>query len=295
MDGIVIELQRNLISDECDVLMVLRKAKIIAKKLNLSDFNLWIERELNGYEDNEIPTYRKVSGLLRAISPYHGVVPVQIGNNELERKICKQNMPNPISDIINFSNEKDSNHITAYLPGEMQNTLNKLCQTPYDVEFVVFIDKGEMKTIIEAVKNILLNWTLELELKGIVGEGLVFSSEEQKAAKELPPSINNFYGQTNIISAPVENAPLMSGDNNNITINKSIEKEFISEVKKAIDKEKLTDTNKEKALQLLTEISEKIEQKQKSSTIKATYKKLMDFLIGVGASVAAELIKSTIM
>ena len=38
MAGIVLELQRNLISDQCDILSALRKAKVIASKLSLLEF-----------------------------------------------------------------------------------------------------------------------------------------------------------------------------------------------------------------------------------------------------------------
>ena len=49
MNSIVLELQRELLNKNCDILQMLRRAHVIAFKLNLSDFDVWIQNELNGY------------------------------------------------------------------------------------------------------------------------------------------------------------------------------------------------------------------------------------------------------
>lgn len=54
------ELQKDLVG-ETDLSVVLRKAKILAYKLENSDFKTWIESQLNGYGDavaNALPTLR---------------------------------------------------------------------------------------------------------------------------------------------------------------------------------------------------------------------------------------------
>lgn len=49
MEGIVLELQREALSSNGDILSLLRKAYIIARKLDLKDFEKWVSCELNGY------------------------------------------------------------------------------------------------------------------------------------------------------------------------------------------------------------------------------------------------------
>ena len=73
MAGIVLELQKELLSSNCDIVSVLRKAHLIAVKLKLSDFDQWIQYELNGYTDqSECPEYRKLQGILKYYNQYHG-------------------------------------------------------------------------------------------------------------------------------------------------------------------------------------------------------------------------------
>lgn len=290
MAGIVLELQKNLISDQCDILSALRKAKVIASKLSLLEFENWIDQELNGYQYNNAPEYRKVRGLMRA-HYCNAWIPVQM-NEKLESKICEQYMTQPISTILEYANEKESGSLRLYPGAEMQNALNKLYDLPLGAEFALQIESGAVKAIIEAVKNALLNWTLELEKKGIIGQDLTFSTEEKEVAKEMSTSVTNYYGQTNIISAPIENMQLISGNNNQAAIDINIGKELLSELKTKINEEPISEKNKSEALQLLEEISQKIDQKQKPNVIKSVFVELKDFLIGVGANVAAAFIQS---
>lgn len=290
MEGIVISLQKELISTDCDVFVALRKAKVIASKLNISDFGMWVEKELNGYSDNNVPAYRKIRGILKA-KCYNGYVTVSIGDSQFENKICEQSMQQPISQLVNIINSKDEGSLLLYPSGDVQHILNKCYDIGYPTEFVLRVEQGAMQKIVESVKNKLLDWTLVLEEKGIVGEGLVFSCEEKQAARGLTYPVNNYYGTTNIISGPVENAQLITGNDNDV----SLYIRNITEVKEAIEKEQLSGQDKEKALNLLSEINEKIEQKEKPSKIKAAWNVLKDFLISVGANVAAEIIQSHIM
>lgn len=72
MNSIVLELQRDALNPSISVLILLRKAYVVARKLNIRQFQEWIELELNGYKGHPIPEYRVVRGQLRAWNPYHG-------------------------------------------------------------------------------------------------------------------------------------------------------------------------------------------------------------------------------
>jgi AbiTii len=46
---------------------VLRKAPVVARKLSVKDFEIWIEKELNGYKEMaDLPSYRRVMGEVEA-------------------------------------------------------------------------------------------------------------------------------------------------------------------------------------------------------------------------------------
>lgn len=61
MSSIVIDLQDEILSSDCDIVQILRRAHVIAVKLGLKEFDQWISYELNGYPDQNVcPDYRKI-------------------------------------------------------------------------------------------------------------------------------------------------------------------------------------------------------------------------------------------
>lgn len=85
--GIVIELQKQAIDTKSDVVSLLRKAYLVARKLDIKDFSEWINNELNGYTDyDKIPDYREIRGQVKAWNPYHGWIPVIIFQSESEQE-----------------------------------------------------------------------------------------------------------------------------------------------------------------------------------------------------------------
>ena len=53
MGSIVLDLQQEVISQDCDIVNALRKAHLIAVKLGLEEFDKWICNELNGYKSGK--------------------------------------------------------------------------------------------------------------------------------------------------------------------------------------------------------------------------------------------------
>ena len=59
MTSLVEELQRDALDSSVSVLDLLRKALVVATKLNIDEFKEWIELELKGYSGQEtVPDYR---------------------------------------------------------------------------------------------------------------------------------------------------------------------------------------------------------------------------------------------
>lgn len=292
MKGIVLELQYDLLQNDCDILNALRKAHIIASKLKLSEFDLWIMQELNGYDNQEnIPDYRIVHGELKAFNPYHGWIPATINNLECEQTLCERKVSNSISSIIELY-KNNSGHIYYTFPGTVISELNKMFNSPIPMQFSLFISSHVLKEIVEHVKDCLLQWTLKLDEIGVIGEGMTFSQEEKGKVKELPQTINNYYGTTSVVNAPITNAQISNGNSNNNSFNFQLLQEDVKDIEDAISNDTLSKDDKETALDLLREIKDKIEAKKKPNIIKAALVGLKDFLINVGSSVAAALIEN---
>ena len=108
--SIVLELQKEIISSNCHIVNVLRKAHLIASKLKLTDFDQWIQYELDGYPDQQesCPEYRNIRGSLKAFNPRLGWIPALINDNELEKEICEKKLTNSISEIISLSKSSEN-------------------------------------------------------------------------------------------------------------------------------------------------------------------------------------------
>lgn len=196
MESIVLELQKDAMDNSIPVSALVRKAYIIAKKLGISEFEKWVHSELNGYEvdKGKIPSYRKIQGDIRGWNPYHGWIPVVIENEKVSEILSNNKIAQPITDIEILANS-EGNCLSMKFSQKVQNQLSKgiKMQTNFELQF----NKEQMKSILEAVRNIVLGWALKLEEDGIKGYGLTFSAEEKEMAKEKNYNIYNYYGDIN--------------------------------------------------------------------------------------------------
>ena len=293
MSSIVIDLQNEIMSSECDVVKILRRAHVIAVKLGLKEFDQWISYELNGYPNQDTcPEYRKVRGVLKAFNPYQGWIPTLIPDAELEKAICEKRVPNSISEIITLCKNAENGLISEF-SGEQLELFNRMFDSPLPMKYALHISGASVMDIVEKVKNTILEWTLKLEEEGVLGEGMRFSDDEKQTAKSMPQTVNNYYGATNVINGSSEGMQIVSG-NENVTFSYDKANTAVSEIKAAISQEQLQSEDKDAALEMLSEIRNKITQEKKPSVIKALLVGLKDFLINAGGSLAAGLIQAKI-
>jgi hypothetical protein len=190
---VVTDLQSLAICGETDVLSLLRKAYLVARKLGLAQFQVWTNNELNGYTKIEdVPNYRKIHGTLKAWNPMYGWVPAVIPDDNIEKVVCNVEICNSIPSLIALENVKS---ISLPISAGKASLLSKLYdfETNYSLEFA----SNNIHNIIEQVKNRILDWAILLEEKGIQGDELSFSLEEKNKAQSEPQIVNyisNFYG-----------------------------------------------------------------------------------------------------
>lgn len=107
-----------------------------------------------------------------------------------------------------------------------------------------------------------------------------------------PQTINNYYGSTNVINAASNGALFVAGNNNVIDFSYNKVSDIVSEIKSSLNGEDIPSEEKEAALELLSEINDKISAKKKPSVIKSALVGLKDFLLGVGASATVAIIQA---
>lgn len=202
--SLVLDLQKKLYDDEISAEEALRKAYVISRKLNINDMNEWINNELNGYKDvKKIPDYRKINGKVEAYNPYHGWYPV-IFKSEKDEEICSNvDVIFSISEIKSMI--KDEKNDILYFNTGATSYLEKELRTK--VRFQTSI--SAFVKIANRIKNIILEWTLQLEEKGILGENFSFTTEEKEKSKEVKSIIIKVEGNNNVINSTKTNQELV--------------------------------------------------------------------------------------
>ncbi|MFZ2322631.1 MAG: hypothetical protein WAV89_02925 [Ignavibacteriaceae bacterium] len=246
MSSIILELQKEALDNNVSISQLLRKALVVAKKLNVEEFIDWISYELNGYDDLEkLPKYRKVGGQVMVHNPYHGWQPVIFGSKEESELMSSKNIFSPISEIENLCENQSDNSVISYsLPDGMTKSLMKstLGMVPYFI-----INESQFHSIIDSVKNIVLNWSLKLEDEGIVGENLTFTEDDKQKASAPVYNIQNFTG----VIGDVSESNLQIGDYNSIhtSLKKlGVSQEERNELEEIMDNYPKADSEEKKSL-----------------------------------------------
>ena len=141
----------------------------------------WIQLELNGYPNSsKVPPYRFAVAEIRLVNPVLGrLIPFYLPPDiaePLERAPIRQ----AIGTLVELSGKpSDTFHMT--IPPELRQILlegqGRLQMAP-----VMQISRVYITTVLDAVRNMILEWSLRLEQRGILGEGMRFSSEEKAIA-----------------------------------------------------------------------------------------------------------------
>jgi hypothetical protein len=199
--SLVEQLQAEALDSTVPVEDLLRKAKVVAAKLDLKAFGEWIKRELNGYYENgdDIPKYRVVQGRLHALNSMRGWVPVgSIGKEDEATR--RQRITQAVSEISDLLKRSDSELTMSY--GSRAISWGGAFTEHVPVQ--LHVDRAAFAQILDAVRNTILDWSLKLEAAGVVGLGLGFSKREKEIAHSPAVvnigSIGSFIGAMGTVS-----------------------------------------------------------------------------------------------
>ncbi|MBV6325510.1 hypothetical protein [Duganella violaceipulchra] len=190
---IILQLQELASSSKHDIADLLRKALIVATKLRLDDFKVWIGAELNGYKDaNSIPDYRIIYGDVRVQNPYRGLIPLEMPP-ELRKTLSVVRVFESVSKIQELASVDGGEAICYYLPPKQENAVMQ-AQGDYPMRPVRIVSASTLLATLQAVRTRILEWALQLEEQGVLGHGLSFSEQERSAAMSNNIRIENFQG-----------------------------------------------------------------------------------------------------
>lgn len=242
----VLELQALARNRDSDIIEVLLTAKMIAVKLGLKDLSEWMEYEIDGYPgDINVPEYRTGQGIIRYWDQYRGWQNIQYRN--VPASIITTVQAFSLGESISSMQDVDSEDGMCRLavPPRLVELILKGQETPSEICW--FFSANKLKHIVTTVRNKILNWSLELEAKGILGMGLLFTQSERDAA---PMTVNN----TNIFNGAVNNAGAIgAGNNGDIHQQNSISAGDITALERELKKHGLDDNDVAELKQIIAQ------------------------------------------
>ncbi|MBO9166794.1 hypothetical protein [Rhizobium sp. L245/93] len=182
MTGLVEEIQAAAIDDAVPVSTLLRKVKLAAVKLQLPKVEAWVECELNGYGDGEVPDYRRFTGVPKAYNPVRGWIDIH-ADARIYSRINKASTGQSIATIEQLVADQDG-RIVVPMDRELIDIINANSRVAF-ARMAVHLGRADVAAIIDHVRNLVLNWAIELERNGILGEGISFSQTEKEKAHQV--------------------------------------------------------------------------------------------------------------
>jgi hypothetical protein len=192
--SLVSELQHEALNDKASVVGLLRKALLVARKLELDEFAEWAEKELDGYgETTPVPEYREVNGVVHADDGFGGYQVLQWRNGQDDKRFSRMQMNNPISELEHLvaGADRDGTIVMSYSP-KLAKRLMDAMNPPRQPSLHVQIP--QLRKILDAVRTAILKWALQLERDGITGENMSFSKQEKEKASQTTVNIENYIG-----------------------------------------------------------------------------------------------------
>ena len=254
----------------------------MSKKLEVTHIQEWLNNELNGYgPDSEIPPYRKIRGQIKAFNPYHGWQPLNFGDDEMAEKLSISQIMQPVVELDSLT--AGSGSLQVPFPQDIVNALMGAMNIPLQPS--LHVPKSEVIGLLDAVRNIILDFALQLEQEGILGEGMSFSKEEKQTASQITYNVTNNIGS-------MQHSQIQQHSSGTQTLNTANHlhsiADFVNKLRLSIN-----DLGIEKALkdELLAEIitveSQTISPRPKQPIITESLKTIRNILEGATGSIIA--------
>ncbi len=291
MSSIVLELQHESFDNTIRVSALLKKALVVATKLNLKDFVSWIETELGGYkEGNTIPLYRRLSGTLKAKHPRGGWIPVAMNRSEDQELLSRTVLAEGVSALESMLDQRvKSSMVGIPVSPEARILLNQMSESYFETTFLIELQFSQVAQIIDAVRTIILKWTMELEKADILGEGMTFTPEEKRHAESPSYNVNHFYGQ--VVNSQIQQGTTDSVQEMTFNLDIKATNAFLEKFWQLVPKMGLSKDTKKEAEAEIDSIKAQLKSpKPKGSIIKESLHSLRAILEGAGGAVSAELL-----
>jgi hypothetical protein len=169
------EIQSGAIDENVEIVVVLRKCKVLAAKLGNEEFKSWVDYELNGYPSiKEVPDYRIIRGV-KSYGSFVGIGWSQMKNipipasgipDEYQDAITILHLTEPISYFSSLVNQKhDELTINLGWPGDLvAYCSDKILDGGWClINAWRVIAISSLVSLLDTVRNRVLSFALEIE------------------------------------------------------------------------------------------------------------------------------------
>lgn len=290
MSSLIYELVNMASTPGVSTADLLRRALVVARRLSVPEVVGWINSELMGYRDarGDAPDYRRLRGQLKVRNPYHGWIPFHVPSDMAEMVTdfsAGQSIPELQRLMAN-----DSDLICPF-PAEMEQILMSMMKRSSGITLqpALMISPVQVEGIIETVRSRVLEWALDLESKGIIGEGMTFTMEEKQVVQAQHYHFGDVSGsQIQIASSGSTQSQLQGASTNDIEALRRL----IQALSEVLDSGVASaDVTEELQAELATLRAQAASPKPKWEVIRMTARAIKTVTEGAASNILSELAK----
>ena len=294
----------TLLADEKESLTNgLYKLKLLATRIKNVELLTWVNRELNGYDDEkDLPVYRKTAGLLKGTfsNGYRNLVNQTIPTFNFPPELVNftSNWPilQNISIVEDFANRAEDS-LPMAVPAELSAFMMKFIKEYNPTAIGYSLHNVHLLISTVAYKNVLMNvrnyaLDLALALESELGYEIEIGEIIRKK-DETNQIIHNYMTQNNITNIGDGNL-VNAGDNNTVSQNTIIQKGNFDQLRQALSQVGLDNEDIDELEEVLKEDNTDADKKQFGDGTKGWIKKMVDKYFDAGTQIGFGAIGSTI-
>jgi hypothetical protein len=122
-------------------------------------------------------------------NPYLGWVPLEFGDHDLARKLSTRKINQAIGQLDSLVHDRGASSLQVPFSHKAAAQLRRAMDIP--MEPSLHVDQVAVVGILDAVRNQVLEWALQLEAEGVVGDGMTFTAEEKQTAQSITYNVTN--------------------------------------------------------------------------------------------------------
>lgn len=284
MLSLILQIQSEAMDGSSSVASLLRKTRAAMVKLDQTDELQWINLELGGYgtvENDKLPVYRKLVGVMKVNNPYHGLQPLFFADPEMAKIFCSAPCRESVAELESLLTS-GAGSLQVQLSQEHINLLYEMMIVK--LEPILKIERTAVIHVLDAVRNLVLNWSLEMEKVGVLGEGMTFNMEEKEKAQ---PAGQQFFIQNVGVFGDISgHATVSNTQNASMTLDIGQVHDLVEQLKKLINS--LPDATNQSLTPVLEELSsELLETSPRTSRIRMLLQSAKTICEGAAGNIIA--------